>query len=79
MAYTVSFLPTNTASSKVRIYIVADTAAELPTTSPVAEGDLAYAKDTDALYTFDGAAWQAIGGGSGLTAAKVMMRTIGGI
>lgn len=79
MAYTISYLPTDTASIPARRYFVADLLADLPVVAPAVDGDIAYAKDTNSLYSFDGAAWNAAGGGAGLTAAKVMMRTTGGI
>ena len=62
MTYTISYLPTNTATI-CRKYFVSDTLAELPTTAPAMDGDLAYAKDTNAFYSFDGAAWNSAGGG----------------
>lgn len=44
-------------------FILADTAAELPT-SNVREGDMAYAKDDDNVYKRTAGAWVAIGGGT---------------
>jgi hypothetical protein len=65
VAYTISYLPTNTASIKARRYFVADTAAELPVIAPAVDGDLGYAKDTDLAYSYNGTAWTAMGSGSG--------------
>ncbi len=46
-------------------FFVADTEAELSTLVNVREGDLAYAKDTDAVLKRTGTAWVALAGGSG--------------
>lgn len=54
MAVTIGVIPTPTGLKR---YYVADTAAELPTAAPAADGDLGYAKDTDSGYTFNGVAW----------------------
>lgn len=65
MAYTISYLPSNTASVPARRYFVADTAAELPTAAPAVDGDIGYAKDDDTFYSYDGTTWNAAGGGGG--------------
>ena len=57
MAYTISYLPTDTAATPARRFFVADTFAELPVVSPAIEGDLAYAVDRDGMLTFDGTSW----------------------
>lgn len=64
MAYTISYLPTNTATVPARRYFVADTAAEFPAAAPAVDGDIGYAKDNnDAFYVYDGTSWTAVGGG----------------
>jgi hypothetical protein len=57
MAYTISYLPTNTAATPARRFFVADTYAELPTASPAVDGDAGYAKDTNAFYSYNGTSW----------------------
>jgi len=56
MAVTISVMPTPTGLKR---YYIADTAAELPTSAPAADGDIGYAKDTDLIYSYNGSAWTA--------------------
>jgi hypothetical protein len=58
MSVTQCVMPTATGLKR---YLVADTEAELPTSSPVADGDIGYAKDTDGFYSFNGVAWSQVG------------------
>lgn len=44
--------------------LTADSIATLPTSG--VEGDIRYVKDIDQLYTYNGATWQAAGGGGGV-------------
>lgn len=57
MAYTISYMPTNTAATPARRFFVADTYAELSVVAPAVDGDQAYAMDLDSFLAFDGSYW----------------------
>ncbi len=64
MAVTACVMPTSTGLKR---YYVADTSAELPTTSPAADGDIGYVKNIDTFMAFNGTSWS---GGLSLTSTS---------
>jgi hypothetical protein len=70
MSVIISYLQTNTNSQRAVRFFLCTTAAELPTTTPAADGDKGYAKDTDSLYSFDGTSWN-------LHTTQAQARTLG--
>ena len=69
MANTEHPLPTLQAgTASAPMFVVGDTFAGLPSGT---EGDIAYAKDTDVFYVYDGADWQQIGAATGVQVEDV--------
>lgn len=70
-------LVTTPVSTLAPQFLLADTAAELPTSSyGLYEGCRAYAKDTNSLYLFDGAAWNAVGGSQAWPVGSVFVSVV---